>query len=152
MADLPRTRVTRPGRSRRRFVPSRTERRRPEIPLAPLIDVLLFLILFFAAASTLERDLGMDVTRPEAASASAIPTDALAVAVSARGELRCEGRPVDLAGLEAAVRARLRTRPQLPVVVVADRTARVDIVVSAMDRCRLAGAPRVALATERPKR
>jgi biopolymer transport protein ExbD len=152
VADVPVAVSKRPEGRGRRFVHSSRERRRPEIPLAPLIDVLLFLILFFAAASTLEKDYGVDVTRPEATSGAALPTDALAVAVSAQGEIRCEGRPVDLAMLESAVRMRLRSHPNLPVVVVADRNARTAAVVAAMDRCRLAGAPRVALATEKPRR
>ncbi|HVY62219.1 MAG TPA: biopolymer transporter ExbD, partial [Planctomycetota bacterium] len=92
------------------------------------------------------------VTRPEATSAQALPADALAVAVSAAGEVRCEGRPCDLAALGSLVRARLRGRPRLPVVVLADRAARTAAVVAVMDRCRAAGAVRVALATEKPRR
>jgi biopolymer transport protein ExbD len=145
--------AARPERGRkRRFVFSARERRRPEIPLAPLIDVLLFLVLFFAAASSLERDLGLDLVRPEATSGAALPSDALAVAISAQGEVRLEGRPIDLVALESAVRSRLRSRPSLPIALIADRSAKTSAVVSVMDRCRAAGAARIALATEKPRR
>ncbi|MGH0036712.1 MAG: ExbD/TolR family protein [Myxococcota bacterium] len=88
-------------------------RRRRLIDLAPLVDIVFLLLVFFMLATQFDREraLPLDVAGPGAAEASEQP--ALDVRLGPDGRLRLDDRPADLDALSR----RLAALPGRPVNV-----------------------------------
>ncbi len=127
----------------------RGHRKGPEIGIAPLVDLVFLLLIFFLLSSTLEKEKALPVRRPQASTAETLSQPPLAVTVTAAGTLHMEGRRVSLAELETSLRAALSSVRDRRILLVADREARAGLVVRVMDVCRRAGG-QVLLATARP--
>lgn len=127
-----------------------TNRRPPseEPNVAPLIDIVFILLIFFVVTTTFARDLGVDVERPSAGSATEQPSNVIRVAVGRGGELAVDGRPTSAWRLGAEVGDRITAYGDKSVLVVADRTTDAKTLVNVMDTCRKAGADQVAIAVD----
>ena len=116
--------------------------------VAPLIDIVFILLIFFVVTTTFARDLGIDVERPSASTAIEQPANVVRVAVGRGGELAVDGRPTSAWRLSAEVQDRISDHTEKSVLVVADRRINAERLVEVMDACRQAGARQVALAVE----
>ena len=116
--------------------------------VAPLIDIVFILLIFFVVTTTFARDLGIDVDRPSASTAIDQPANVVRVAVGRGGELAVDGRPTSAWRLSAEVQDRISDHTEKSVLVVADRSISAERLVEVMDACRQAGAQQVALAVE----
>jgi biopolymer transport protein ExbD len=125
----------------------------PEFSMAPLIDIVFQLLIFFMLATTYdkaakeERELGIEL--PAAASAQepvAVP-DELVIGVFRDGKLSLSGRAVERAELESALASAARSNASLPVTIRGDRLVHHEDVVSVIDACGLAGLTNVAVGT-----
>lgn len=116
--------------------------------VAPLIDIVFILLIFFVVTTTFARDLGIDLERPSARTGVELPNHIVRVAVSDRHELAVDGRPTSAWRLEAEVAERLSHYTDKSVLVVADRRVDAETLVEVMDACRTAGASQVAISVE----
>tara|TARA_B100000674_G_C37368648_1_gene701987 strand:+ start:142 stop:549 length:408 start_codon:yes stop_codon:yes gene_type:complete len=116
--------------------------------VAPLIDIVFILLIFFVVTTTFARDLGIDVERPSAGSATEQPANIVRVAVGRGGELAVDGRATSAWRLEAEVKDRIANYADKNVLVVADKNVDAKRLVDVMDACRLAGAAQVAVSVE----
>ncbi|MEW6743447.1 MAG: biopolymer transporter ExbD [Planctomycetota bacterium] len=129
----------------RRF--RRRERRSVDINMAPLIDLIFLLLIFFMVSTSFFRQTGVDVERPRALTSEDVDTDTVYVAVTAAGSVHMEEQRVPLVALRDRVERALARSRRKTVVVLADVASRTGLVVDVMDECRLAGAERVFIAT-----
>ncbi|WP_022663184.1 ExbD/TolR family protein [Paucidesulfovibrio longus] len=120
-----------------------------DINMAPLIDMVFILLIFFIVTASFTREAGVDVQRPEAATAEQEQRPLLQVGVTAEGRVFVEGASIDLRAVRARVAAFLAVSPDGGVLVVADRASRTDDVIRVIDQCRLAGARNVGIAAQR---
>ncbi len=121
----------------------------PQEPnVAPLIDIVFILLIFFVVTTTFARDLGIDVNRPQAKSGTEVTHPVTRVAVGARRELAVDGRATSSWRLEAELKERLLHSTHKSVVVVSDGSVDAKTLVEVMDAARLAGAQQIALSVE----
>jgi len=118
------------------------------LDITPLIDIVFILLIFFVVTTTFVHDLGIDVERPQATTASEQPARVVRVAISSRGEITVDGRSASPWRVEAEVRERLGEEAETSVLLVADRGVVAEQLVAIMDACRKAGAKHVALAVD----
>lgn len=121
------------------------------VELAPLIDVVLLLLIFFMVSTTFLRREALTVTLPSAASGrAAAPTEAVEVRISPGGEYLVDGQLTAAEALRPALAQ--RAGRGWPLRIVADRDVRHQAVVRALDAAASAGFADVRLATRRPQR
>lgn len=116
--------------------------------VAPLIDIVFILLIFFVVTTTFARDLGIEVERPSAGSATEQSSNVVRVAVGRDGALAVDGRPTSAWRLGAEVEDRMTAYSEKAVLVVADRTIDAKTLVDVMDTCRQVGARQVAVAVD----
>ncbi|WP_319583652.1 biopolymer transporter ExbD [uncultured Pseudodesulfovibrio sp.] len=116
-----------------------------DINVAPMVDMIFILLIFFLATASFVRESGVEVQRPAAASAEASKEEALIVGVTAAGALSIEGERLDIRALRPRMERFVAERPAGAVVVVADRDCPTGITVRVIDACRLAGVRSVSL-------
>ena len=127
-----------------------------QIQLAPLIDMMFILLIFFLVTTSFINLAGVRVERPASKTAQGLSGESIYVTVDQKGEIFLDGSPVSLLSLRGRVRAKLKGKT-LPVVVVPDVHTEAQILIDVLDECKLAGASYVSIAaekkrpTERPK-
>ncbi|MEW5913331.1 MAG: biopolymer transporter ExbD [Thermodesulfobacteriota bacterium] len=122
----------------------------PELNMAPLIDMVFLLLIFFLVTTSFVREAGVEVARPQAASAAAKTKGALIIAVAVDGRIYIERRQVDLRSVRGLVERFLAEDPEGVVIIAADKNSLTGRTIEVLDQCRLAGAKDVAVAAQRP--
>jgi biopolymer transport protein ExbD len=122
-------------------------RNAPRIGIAPLVDCVFLLLIFFLLTSTTARDRGLEIQLPAAATAESPREDLLRVAVSEAGELSVNGRTIPLDELAAVVEEQCAATGRRPVLLVADRRLPLEEVTRVIDELRRARVGALVLAT-----
>ena len=119
------------------------------IDLAPMLDFVLNLLIFFIITAVFVKQSGFPLNRPGggAASASGKPAESLVVALDAQGHVYVDGREVDVRSVRANVERFHGAKPEAGVLVIADRSSTSGLVVQVADQIHLAGVENVSFAT-----
>lgn len=120
-----------------------------DINLAPMLDVVFIMLIFFIVTATFIKQAGIDVLRPVAGSAEEKPTVSVLVAVSEAGDIWIDNRRVDQTAVRAHIERLHAENPKGGLVVQADRGAKMEKVLAVLDAARAANITQVALSTER---
>jgi len=114
-----------------------TEKRRARIEIIPMIDVMMFLLVFFVLLSlNVIPALGIKTSLPSSSSASDLQTQHIArIALGAGGELELEGKPVKLEALVLGLKQLQQKEPgkKLVLIVNADQKIEFQRVIDLMD-------------------
>lgn len=129
----------------------KNKRKTVELNIAPLIDMVFILLIFFLVNTSFVKETGIDVNRPTAASAQSKAKAAILIAVDRDNRVFFEHREIDVRAVRANVERALAEYPEGAVVVVADRTSSTGTAIMVMDGCRTAGADHVSLAARLPE-
>lgn len=121
-----------------------------EINMAPLIDMVFILLIFFIVTTSFVKETGIDVHRPTAATAELKDKGNILLGVAEDGRVFFEKKAIDLRSVRAHIERSLAENPEGAVVIVADEKSDTGVVVRVMDQCRLAGARRVSIAAAKP--
>ena len=116
------------------------------IDLAPMLDFVLNLLIFFIITTSFVREAGITVDRPEALTAEHKDSGNILVAVTASGDIWMDRRKVDLREVRPIIERLHVERPDDTVVVVADKGARAGLLGQVMDEVQLGGIREVAIA------
>ena len=123
----------------------------PAIDIAPLMDMVFILLIFFVVTAVFVEETGVEVNRPSAASAKNLAAQSIMIAVTRDGRIVYAGREYSLNGLRALVARELAER-DMPVILLVDQGARAGALVDVVDECTLAGAAKVSIAARRDER
>ncbi len=118
-----------------------------EINISPLIDMVFILLIFFIVTTVFVEETGVEVNKPQAASASDLEKNSILIAITDKGKVVYGGKEVGLSGVRSIVR-QLVSKDQMPVIIQADKSASIDLYTRVHDECKLAGANVVNLATK----
>ena len=114
------------------------------IEMGPLMDIVFILLIFFVVTSSFTRETGVDVTKPQAQTASQLEKENLLIAITREGTIHMNERQVDLASLQDILKQSLAKAP----VVIADKGAETGVLVQVIDMCNLAGVKKVSIAAQ----
>ena len=128
----------------------RGKRAQADLNMAPLIDMVFILLIFFLVTTSFVKETGVEVNRPSAASAVSQNKTNILLAITPQNRIYMDHREIDLRAVRANVERALAENPEGSVIVVADRDSNTGIAIQVMDGCRQAGARNVALAAQQP--
>jgi len=117
-----------------------------ELNLIPLIDIIMFLLIFFVSTTSFIEEPGVSVDKPQAASAKQLEKNSIIFAVTPEGKIAYGGKEVGLGGVRPTVK-RLCAKEAMPVVIEADENSRSGMLIRVIDEAKLGGAKDVSLAT-----
>src|SRR5215510_4733280 len=115
------------------------------IDLAPMLDFVLNLLIFFIITTSFVREAGVSVSRPEAQTAVHADSGNILIAIRPNGEIWMDRRQVDLREVRPTVERLHVERPEDTVVVLADKAARSGLLAQVMDEVKLGGIQQVAI-------
>ena len=117
------------------------------IDMSPLIDCVFILLIFFIVTTVFVEETGVEVDKPQAASATQLEKTSILIALTAAGEVIYDSRSIGVGGVQDLVRRLIQRDDSIPVIVQADRQAPSGLLVRIIDEARLAGAPKVSVST-----
>jgi len=115
------------------------------IDLAPMLDFVLNLLIFFIITTSFVREAGVAVLRPDADTASHYETGNILIAIRPNGEIWMDRRQVDLREVRPTIERLHLERPEDTVVVLADKAAKSGLLAQVMDEVKLGGIKEVAV-------
>jgi len=120
---------------------------RVAIEIAPLVDVVFLLVIFFAVSTTFLETSGIKLELPSSTSSARREAREIAVYLDADGKLSFDGEEITLEQLRQRLPAALEAAESKVVVLRADTRTPHGQVVRIMDAARTAGADGLTVAT-----
>ena len=114
--------------------------------MTPLIDMVFILLVFFVVNTSFVKETGVEIQRPSAKSAVKQEQATILIAVSREAEIWIDKQRVDLRALRGQIERLHAESPEGSVVVLADSESETGVVMQVVDRARLAGIAKVAVA------
>jgi biopolymer transport protein ExbD len=116
------------------------------IDLAPMLDFVLNLLIFFIITAVFVKEIGITVSRPNAANAEKKEAGNIVVMIRPDGEIVIDGRVIDIRAVRASIERLHAQKPDDAVVVAADKGAHTGILVNVIDQVRQGGVQNVSIA------
>ncbi len=114
-----------------------------QIDIAPLIDCVFLLLIFFMLTSNFVVVPGINVKLPRAVTSEAVNTRVMTIIVSSEDIIYVEGKPLGLEELSS-----LMENSELDSVFIkSDRDASIGVVVGVWDICKKLGIEKIGVAT-----
>ncbi|MCH6256356.1 biopolymer transporter ExbD [Puniceicoccaceae bacterium K14] len=132
--------------AKRRLLFSENGKQQDEINISPLIDIVFILLIFFIVTTVFVEETGVEVKRPQAASALDLEKNSILIAITKEGRVVYGGEEIGIRGVRGVVQ-RLLKKEDMPVIVQADAAASVELYTKVHDEAALAGATSISLAT-----
>ena len=117
------------------------------IDLAPMLDFVLNLLIFFIITTSFVKEAGISVTRPEALTAEHKDNGNILIAIRPNGDIWMDKRQVDITEIRSAIERLHIERPDDTVVLIADRESETGVLTKVMDQVKLGGVADVSIAT-----
>ncbi|MFP4316605.1 MAG: ExbD/TolR family protein [Desulfovibrionales bacterium] len=116
-------------------------RRRPSLrmDIAPLVDVIFLLLLFFVLTFHFSPDRALEITLPEADSAAAHDSDGLVLSIDRSETVHLNGTPVRLDALGDELQKLPFNRPETVVTIRTHRDIPVGLLVAVVDAVQQSG-------------
>ena len=124
----------------------------PEFSMAPMLDVVFQLLIFFMLATNFskaeeEREIEVDLPSTRSAAPPEPAPEELVINVLRDGRYGLAGRALARGELEEELLRAARSHADVPVTIRGDRLVHHEDVVAVLDACGLAGLSNVAVGT-----
>ena len=113
------------------------------IDIAPLVDIIFLLIIFFMLTSSFVFQPGIKVNLPKAITSEVLGQESIIVTVTGENLIYYNGKLVTMQQLKD----NLKIHSERPLLIKADRKAALGRVVEVWDICRGLGIGQVNIAT-----
>ena len=129
-------------------------RRKPEVQMSPLIDVIFLLLIFYAVTTQFVTDERLKLKLPEAETAESaginLEEKPPEVKVAVDGTIWIDDRIVPESELESRIRQLVERAPDDGIILKGDKGADYGVVVHVLDVARKVGAKGIQMSAERP--
>jgi len=118
------------------------------IDLAPMLDFVINLLIFFIITAVFVKEFGLNVNRPTSFEQSN-PDDAESIQIQVlnNGEIWIDGREVDVRAVRANVERMSAINPDTGVLLLANEQAPTGTVVEVVDQVHLGGIYNITFST-----
>ena len=122
------------------------EEEEAQIDITPMLDVVFIMLIFFIVTASFVKESGIDVNRPDAATATVKERGNILVAITDTNQIWIDRRQVDPRSVRANIERLHAENPQGAVVIQADKNSKNGLLVEVMDAARQAGVFNVSIA------
>jgi biopolymer transport protein ExbD len=116
------------------------------IDLTPMLDIVFIMLIFFIVTTSFIKETGIEVNRPNAATAVRDERGNILIAITSNDEIWIDKRRIELRAVRANVERLKAENPEGSVIIQADKESKNGLLVETMDQVRLAGVQNVSIA------
>jgi len=126
----------------------RGKRIRIHLDIAPLIDIVLLLLIFFMLTSNFIMQPGIKITLPKAKTSKPQKEENIIVFITEDNEIYLNERKISIDELKDALEEKLKTVQKKTVILKADEKINLGLAVQVMDIAKEAKAENLVISTE----
>ncbi len=115
------------------------------IDLAPMLDFVMNLLIFFIITTSFVKEAGIEVSRADAETAVHREKGNILIAIRPNGDIWMDRQQVDLRAVRPLIERLHIERPDDSVVIVADKASKTGQLALVMDAVRAGGIEEVAV-------
>lgn len=117
------------------------------IDLAPMLDFVLNLLIFFIITAVFAKEVGLTVSRPNSSAATEKKeAGSIVIKIDPSGGIIVDKKTVDIRAVRANIERLHAQRPDDAVIVVAEKGSQTGILVQVIDQVRQGGVQSVSIA------
>ena len=135
----------------KRIVKSDRKSESSELNMAPLIDMIFILLIFFLVTASFVKQSGVTVIKSIAETAEKKEKTNLILGITRDNKIYIEGREVDIRDVKGQMERFHQENPDGYVVISPDRDSRTGITLKVQDYCRDAGIRHLSISAEKPE-
>jgi len=120
----------------------------PDISMAPLVDIVFLLLIFFMVTTVFPENDGLVIEKPSSENAAALSNEQIIIKLNQQGIAYFENQPVTTNDIERLLQIELAINPQRSVTVHADRRATTESLINIIDAAKAGGAKQLGIATD----
>ncbi len=120
------------------------------LDVTPFADIVFLLLIFFMLSSTFVVEPGIKLRLPKSKTAEIEQDDKIILTVSADKKIYLADRLIDIDDVEKQIKLMLSEKEKT-VILRADGSVNYGLVIDVLDKAKLAGAKKIAVATEKKK-
>ena len=121
-----------------------------ELNIAPLVDVVFLLLIFFLLTSSFIFQPGIKINLPKAITSEVLQQENLVITITAENKIYLNDNPISDEDLYVEMKDAAKGSSTL--LIKADRSASLGKVVEVWDMCREAGIAQIHIATSQLKK
>jgi len=125
----------------------RGKRIRMHLEIAPLIDIVLLLLVFFMLTANFIMQPGIKITLPVAKTAKPQKEENIIVFITEDNRIYLNEREIDIDELKDAIEEKLKTAEKKKVILKADEKINLGLAVKVMDIAKQAKAENLVIST-----
>jgi len=118
------------------------------IDLAPMLDFVLNLLIFFIITAIFVKEFGLEVSRPTGFNA---PNEGesknIQIQILETGEVFIDNRIVDVRAVRANVERTKALNPEAGALILAEDGAKTGVIMAVVDQIRLGGVYNITFST-----
>ncbi len=124
------------------------ERERPRLEIIPMIDIMMFLLVFFVMiVLKMIPDSGVTLSLPGASTAQSLPHTEVVIIIDKQGLLHVKDQVLSADALQSYLQE-TKTTNDTQVIVAGDKGTQLQQLMSVMDVARKAGITDIGIATK----
>jgi biopolymer transport protein ExbD len=124
------------------------ERPRPRLEIIPMIDIMMFLLVFFVMILLrMIPDSGVTLALPGASTAQQLPHTEVVIIIDQDGNMHVKNQVLDADALGTYLQT-VKTSHDTDVIVAGDKGTKLQQLMSVMDIVRKAGITNIGIATK----
>lgn len=124
----------------------------PEISMAPLIDVVFQLLIFFMVATVFPDARGLVIEKPVSEHSLGLERESIVLTLDQLGNVSSGGKPLTPDQIPGFLKNELAARPKASVILRADRRSTTEALVALADAAKAGGAATLGIATDEAAR
>jgi biopolymer transport protein ExbD len=118
------------------------------IDLAPMLDFVTNLLIFFIITAVFVKESGLEVNRPTSfEQPEESDNESIQIQILETGEIWVDNRPVDVRAVRANVERMSAVSPDSGVLILAQDKAPTGVLVEVVDQVRLGGIYNITFST-----
>lgn len=117
------------------------------IDLAPMLDFVLNLLIFFIITTSFVKESGIAVNKQLAMTGESQESGNILIAIRPNGDIWMDKRRVDIREVRPLIEKMHVERVEDTVVIIADRESQTEILTKVMDAVKAGGVAEVSIAT-----
>jgi len=127
----------------------RSIRRHSHIDIAPLVDIVFLLLLFFMLTFNMAMDQAIQVRLPPSETSDIQAGSRISVVISSDGRVFIHDQAIEMDAIAAVIRQQPDWSPDTPVNIRADQHVSVGLLVQVIDGVRNSGTRQFNVLTDK---
>ena len=125
------------------------ERERPRLEIVPMIDIMMFLLVFFVMiVLRMIPDNGVTIALPAASTANQLKPTQIVVSVDKAGDIIVKHNTLTAKALTTYLSGAAAGKKKVDVIIEGDKAIKYDRLMQVMNAVRKAGISNIGLATK----